>query len=70
MRNNTKLRKILSDHTITISAGPEGMEMIVFNPDTNVSFVVYGTSITQLVDKAQKEIHELKKLHLDNSGNQ
>ena len=60
MRNNSKLKSLLYENDISISMRSSEIEMIVTNTFQQVSFVVTGNNISDLLNKALKHSNALK----------
>jgi hypothetical protein len=62
MRNNRKLKSLLSDNNISISmvSMESEIEMIVTNIHQNISFVVAGKNWSDVLNKALKHARALK----------
>ena len=62
MRNNSKLKSLLYDNTISISMiSPDSeIEMIVTNINQKISFVVSGKNWSDVLNKALKHSKALK----------
>ncbi len=62
MRNNSKLKSLLYDNTISISMiSPDSeIEMIVTNINQKISFVVSGKNWSDVLNKALKHSNALK----------
>lgn len=54
MRNNTKLKKLLQNNVLQLSADKDKIDMIVTSNVENTSFIVTESSITKLLDTAIK----------------
>jgi len=60
MRNNQKLKLLLLDNDVSISMPSSEMEMVVTNKSQNLSFIVTGKTISDLVNKALKHSNAMK----------
>jgi hypothetical protein len=62
MRNNSKLKTLLYDNTISISMTSldSEIEMIVTNLNQNISFVVSGKNWSDVLNKALKHANALR----------
>ncbi|HMG68527.1 MAG TPA: hypothetical protein VK588_12605 [Chitinophagaceae bacterium] len=60
MRNNTKLKALLFENDISISMRDSEIEMIVTNLNQNVSFIVNGNNISDLLNRALKHSNTFK----------
>ena len=62
MRNNSKLKSLLYDNTISISMiSPDSeIEMIVTNINQKISFVVSGKNWSDVLNKALKHSNAFK----------
>jgi hypothetical protein len=70
MRNNTKLKSLLYDNTISLSmTSPDAeIEMIVTNINQNISFIVSGKNWSDVLNKALKHANALKTSARENQG--
>jgi hypothetical protein len=62
MRNNSKLKSLLYDNTISLSmTSPDSeIEMIVTNINQHVSFVVSGRNWSDVLNKALKHANGMR----------
>jgi len=59
MRNNTKLKKLLEDHSVTLSMNGALIEAIVTGE--GYSFLVEGKNLTDVFDRALRTLHQYSR---------
>lgn len=63
MRNSTKLKRLIQKHDLVIKKNGNQMDLIVINNEREESFLVTGSSMSQVLDKSLKVIRSSKNKH-------
>ena len=61
MRNNTKLKYLLEENDLNLSMTNGEIHLMVIGRESQINFLVHGTSITKLLDQAIKLSKETKR---------